>query len=256
MFPNPQSALPLPPHPSLERYKKLAKELIKACKSGDEGAVGNWAERWIRTLTELAGRKSTRVSSAEGDLLANTIEDFARRRMRGSEAAGKKCALADAQFVIVRSHGFESWPKFAKHLEELARKSSLPSRFEAAADAIVSGDAATLKRLLGEDQKLVRAISTREHSATLLHYASANGVEGYRQKTPANIVEITEMLLNAVPKLMPQLRCTAADARLWGWRRLASIPSALAYRKHCSRRFWIMVPVLSSLPLQATSNPL
>jgi Ankyrin repeats (3 copies) len=73
----------------------------------------------------------------------------------------------------------------------------LVSRFEAAADAIVSGDAATLKRLLREDPKLVRAISTREHSATLLHYVSANGVEGYRQKTPENIVEITEMLLNA-----------------------------------------------------------
>ena len=49
MFPNPQSALPLPPRPSLERYKKLAKELVKACQSGDETAIGDWAEQWIRT---------------------------------------------------------------------------------------------------------------------------------------------------------------------------------------------------------------
>ena len=32
MFPNPQDALPLPPQPSIERYKKIAKELVKACK--------------------------------------------------------------------------------------------------------------------------------------------------------------------------------------------------------------------------------
>ena len=37
---NPQGALPLPPRPSVERYRKLAKELVKACKSGDEDAVG------------------------------------------------------------------------------------------------------------------------------------------------------------------------------------------------------------------------
>jgi len=48
---------------------------------------------------------------------------------------------------------------------------------------------------LHDDPQLVHARSTREHGATLLHYVSANGVEGYRQKTPANIVEITELLL-------------------------------------------------------------
>ena len=32
MFPNPQSALPLPPRPSLERYRKIAKDLVKACR--------------------------------------------------------------------------------------------------------------------------------------------------------------------------------------------------------------------------------
>ena len=31
----------------------------------------------------------------------------------------------------------------------------------------------------------------------MLHYVSANGVEGYRQKTPPNIVEITKLLLDA-----------------------------------------------------------
>ncbi|HXL20941.1 MAG TPA: ankyrin repeat domain-containing protein [Candidatus Dormibacteraeota bacterium] len=34
--------------------------------------------------------------------------------------ASTKFALADAQFVIAREHGFESWPKFGKHIVALA----------------------------------------------------------------------------------------------------------------------------------------
>jgi hypothetical protein len=50
------------------------------------------------------------------------------------------------------------------------------------------GDIAALKRFLREDPRLIHPNSTREHEATLLHYVSANGVEGYRQKTPTSIV--------------------------------------------------------------------
>ena len=71
------------------------------------------------------------------------------------------------------------------------------AKFEAAVDAIVKGDAATLHKLLRENPELVRARSTREHHSTLLHYVSANGVEDFRQKTPQNIVEIAKMLLDA-----------------------------------------------------------
>ncbi len=181
MFPNPQDALPLPPRPSLERYRKLAKSLVKAAKSN---AIGEWADRWIR-----AAAKASRPQGV--DRWINQVEEFAQRKLT------EKRSLTNAQFVIARSHGFESWPKFSKHLEALGQKSSTASRFEAAADAIVTGDLATLKRLLREDPKLIHARSTREHNSTLLHYTSANGVEGYRQKTPKNIAEIAGLLLDA-----------------------------------------------------------
>ena len=51
--------------------------------------------------------------------------------------------------------------------------------------------------MLRDDPSLIRARSTREHRSTLLHYVAANGVENYRQKTPPNIVQIAETLLNA-----------------------------------------------------------
>ena len=64
-------------------------------------------------------------------------------------------------------------------------------------DAIVAGDVATLERLLRQNPDLIRARSARKHRATLLHYVGANGVESWRQKTPANAVPVTEILLKA-----------------------------------------------------------
>lgn len=165
MYPNPQEALPLPPRPNLEQCKKLAKELVKA--STDGAAIREWAAK-------------------RSPQLANQITGFVLKR-----AADHKFALADAQFVIARIYGFTSWPKFAKHVKEPR------SDFERAVEAIIEGDAATLKRLLSKNPKLIRQRSEREHQSTLLHYISANGVEGYRQISPKNAAEIAKILLDA-----------------------------------------------------------
>jgi ankyrin repeat protein len=188
MYPNPQDALPLPRRPSLEQYKKLAKELVKACSATNPTPVREWIKHWIETLARLA----TPHVSLRTDDLVNQLEAFARNQT--SEA---KLSLAKAQFVIARAHGFESWPKLTKHISALSRANSPASAFELAADAIVAGDLPKLKKLLRENPDLVRVRSTREHQATLLIYVSANGVESYRQRTPTNIVTITETLLQA-----------------------------------------------------------
>lgn len=69
--------------------------------------------------------------------------------------------------------------------------------FETAVDAVITGDLFTLERLLRENPGLVRERSEREHRATLLHYLSANGVEGFRQQSPPNAVDIARTLLDA-----------------------------------------------------------
>src|SRR5262249_39010951 len=61
----------------------------------------------------------------------------------------------------------------------------------------VTGDVGTLSQLLRDHPGLVRARSSREHRATLLHYIAANGHEGFRQRTPKNAVEIARLLLEA-----------------------------------------------------------
>ena len=191
MFPNPQGSLPLPPHPDLEQYKKLAKDLLRAAKSTDPDAIRNWSTHWVKGLVKRSGIEITPQLPVRTDGWIRDVAGFAHAKL----ADGGK--LSDAQFVIARSHGFPSWPEFAGHLQKATGTNSLEAKFEAAADAIVTGDVPGLKQLLRESPELARQRSAREHRATLLHYCSANGVEGYRQKTPKNIVEITRVLLDA-----------------------------------------------------------
>jgi hypothetical protein len=70
-------------------------------------------------------------------------------------------------------------------------------QFEVAADALVSGDLASLDDLLRQYPDLITARSARPHHATLLHYMAANGVEAVRQRTPPNAVAIARCLLDA-----------------------------------------------------------
>jgi hypothetical protein len=168
MFPNPQDALELPVTPGIAHYRKLAKDLVKACESG---TIAAWANRW-----------------------APQVAEFATQTMTGE---ARKCVLADAQFVLARAHGFRNWAAFAAHLEALTQSDTQTAAFEAAADAIVRGDEQTLQQLLRRHPGLIHARSTREHNATLLHYVSANGVENYRQKSPPNAARITAVLLAA-----------------------------------------------------------
>jgi ankyrin repeat protein len=191
MFPNPHDALPLPPRPSLEQYKKRAKDLFKASQSPDPAAIHASVAGWIDSLLRLSGLALTPQLPVGIEDWTNQLEVFARQKLSEDRT------LSAAQFVIARAHGFESWPKLAKHVEATAASNSPLNHFEQAVDAIVTGNLNPLENLLREHPELIRARSSRRHQATLLHYVSANGIEGYRQKTPANVVPIAELLLNA-----------------------------------------------------------
>jgi hypothetical protein len=188
-------ALPLPPRPDLGQYTKLARDLQRAAGSEDTDAFRVWARRWLETLSRLRNSSGT----SDADRIARETDRMERRWLEFIRVADRRASfkLADAQFFIAREHGFASWPKFAAHLEGLAHEASPVARFEAAVDAIVTGDVATLRRLLNAHPELAHARSTRDHGSTLLHYVSANGVEDFRQITPRNIVALTELLLAA-----------------------------------------------------------
>jgi ankyrin repeat protein len=189
-------ALSLPPRPNLQQYKKLAKDFQQACQTGDAGALRDWAMRWAEALARLQGRPDTPEGRRE---IVGNVDRIQRRwlAMQKSKERVGRCALAGAELLVARSHGFASWPKFAKYIEAMAHAHSPISLFESAVDAIVGGHLETLETLLRENPELVRTRSSREHHSTLLHYVSANGVEDFRQKTTKNIVAITKLLLDA-----------------------------------------------------------
>lgn len=194
-------ALPLPSRPNIEQYKKQARELLKACKSGEPDALVAWVTQWIEAQLRIdPGLANTRRAYTPGEI-AHRARDGAQRMIEHlgiTDAASRgACTLTRAQFALAREYGFASWPQFASHVDGLARAHSSISAFEDAVDAIISGDLATLDKLLNEHPTLAKARSTREHGATLLHYVSANGVESYRQRTPQNIVQVATLLLQA-----------------------------------------------------------
>ncbi len=83
----------------------------------------------------------------------------------------------------------------------MAKKNALHvsklERFEKAVDAVVSGDTETLESLLSREPDLIRMRSSRAHGAMLIHYVAANGVEDERQSTPANAVDVANVLIDA-----------------------------------------------------------
>lgn len=151
----------------LASYERQAEALFAHLESGDEAAA--WRFKWEHPQF----RKKT-----VHDVRAATL------------------ALSDARMVVAQEHSFATWAD----LEAFTRAVASDPRvleFEAAVEALLDGDLATLRSMLERNPELVRARSTRRHHATLLHYLGANGVEGERQRTPANAVEVMRMLLGA-----------------------------------------------------------
>ena len=184
--------LPLPPRPSLDQYKKRAKALVAAAGSKDPGAVHEWAVEWLGALARRLDTTMTPFARDSFDRAVREIESRVR-----AQADRGHVALSEAQFFIARAHGFEHWAAFARHVEQASLSSGTDRDFEAAADAVVQGDLATLRSLLQQNPALIRARSPRMHHATLLHYVAANGFEDFRQRTPPNAVAVARALLEA-----------------------------------------------------------
>jgi len=111
---------------------------------------------------------------------------------------------AGAFDFVARRYDFANWSALSEFVAAIAGRDPEVYPFERAVDAVVDGDVESLEKFLRETPGLVHARSTRVthfdppvHRATLLHYIAANGVEGYRQKTPANAMVIAKTLLDA-----------------------------------------------------------
>jgi ankyrin repeat protein len=179
---------PQPFRSSLEQYQQQAEALLEAFESGDSQAI------------QVIHNNHPRFLDSKITWLPKNLAD--------SEIRSTTLDLADAQLAVARWYSFRDWAALVEYVDAVTRDGSPVSHFESAAEAVITGDLSTLESLLRKDPELVRARSTRVtcfdppvHRATLLHYVAANGVEGYRQKTPPNAVEIAKALLQAGAKV-------------------------------------------------------
>jgi ankyrin repeat protein len=175
---------PIPPRSAVADYQRQADELYAEWKAGSAGAIEIFKNNLPAFLDEKIPWLPKDLSDA----------DIARADLSPD----------DARLAAARWYDYLDWSRLVEHVEARTSAGSPVARFEAAVEAVIDGDAATLASLLGEDPALVRARSTRvncfdppAHHATLLHYLAANGVEGYRQRSPRNAVEIARLLLEA-----------------------------------------------------------
>src|SRR5437773_1636872 len=108
----------LPASPSLEQLHKQAKELLRQYRAGDSAAL----ERFRM------------ANPRPGD--AGTLQEG---------------ALADAQFVIAREYGFETWAKLKQHIEALRPPGM--EQYEGFAKelaaAFISGDTKAVRKMNG-----------------------------------------------------------------------------------------------------------
>ncbi len=168
----------------LERYEEQAAALLAAHRAREPRALRIFHERHPRFLDPVVTWKPRRLSE--------------------EELAAAELDQDDARLAVARSYSFRDWDALVALVSAVQDRASPAARFEAAVDAVITGDLDALDRLLGDDPSLVGARSTRVtchdppvHGATLVHYLAANGVEGYRQQSPPNAVAVARRLFDA-----------------------------------------------------------
>src|SRR5207244_2796829 len=109
----------LPTHPDLDQLKRQAKELLHAVRAGEPGALSEAVARY-------------------------------------PGADPRKFALHDAQLVLARAHGFQSWPRLKAFVSGDMIK---PPELESDSGRVIwdtisaaaAGDTLTLQRLMESD---------------------------------------------------------------------------------------------------------
>ncbi|HEY0874457.1 MAG TPA: ankyrin repeat domain-containing protein [Vicinamibacterales bacterium] len=183
------SARQLPERPNLDQLKHQAKDLLHAARAGDADAMARF-----------------RILPA----FARDSEASLRRRPLG---------LHDAQSVIAREHGFESWNALRGHVEEttLGFNAAVEAFIEAATDgradraerllalhpgiaradfyaALVTGDVETVERHLAEDPRRVEQRGG-PRGWEPLHYVCYSSIAARSEIRESGVIEIARRLI-------------------------------------------------------------
>ena len=163
----------LPPRPDLAQLKRQSYELQQLHREGKQAA----AARVIANHPKYRHETPERVLAA-------------------------KLPLADAQLVLAREYGFQSWAALKHDVEAWGRvaKYAPHPHFDDAVAALRRGDLRRLSDLLSQHPELARARTNLDPKfgyftgATLLHHIAWNPSQP--MPVPPNIVDIARLLLD------------------------------------------------------------
>jgi hypothetical protein len=126
---------------SLDQYLNQAEGLLAALRSGD--------------------KRATQVFHNNHPLFLDSKITWLAKNIPDSEIQSSPLHLADAQLAIARWYSFQDSQALAAYVEAVIQPGSPGFQYEAAAEAVITGDLAALEMLLRENLDLVRARSTR-----------------------------------------------------------------------------------------------
>lgn len=170
----------LPSRPSLTQLKLQARELHRSHAEGKHSAAA-------------------RIAAHHPQMKGQSLQVLLDGRL----------ALADAQLVLAREHGFRSWADLKHHVETADRLAHFKPhpRFDEAVHALDYGELEKLRTLIAEDPELAHARTNLEPpygyftGATLLHHIAGNPdrgrLEGLLPPLPKNTLEMARLLLDA-----------------------------------------------------------
>ena len=181
----------LPSNPNLDHLKYQAKDLLK----------------------ELLQERTAHTPG-----VAQRVREFHPRfrRATDTEIFDAPISLSDAQLTIAREYGFPSWARLKRHIERptLYDRLDLPyqqrienATFRRAVELLDRGDVAGLRAHLNRHPNLVHQHVVFEggnyfRDPTLLEFVAENPVR--HGTLPANIVEVTKVILEAGPSQSAQ----------------------------------------------------
>ncbi|MFK7848302.1 MAG: hypothetical protein AB8G77_23645 [Rhodothermales bacterium] len=171
-------------HPSVKKVVALHAELL-SIYPGNLRVIGV-LEHQSRVLLK---------GFTEGDVavciqLSNWLPECAG--MSSDQLLKQDLTIHHMRLAVSREHGYESWSQV---LADGVHK--LDAHFEAAVDAVLSGNLKKLNVLLATHPGLINQTSQYGHRATLLIYLAANGVETWRQVVPTNAAQVLTFLIEA-----------------------------------------------------------
>jgi len=171
-----------------------------------------WISEPVRHVQDLygdlvGGSALVRTRFEQVQVLADRLADGHRRQhpgayvelsnwnptlagMRPEQMWERRLDRSDAVLAIARARGYDG-------IDQVVADEIVPTAsYETAVDTMLAGDLDGLRALLHSDLNLAAQGSHWPHGATLLHYATANGVEIHRQVVPRNLPAIVALLID------------------------------------------------------------